>query len=116
MSTASPPPWSSSSMTDARVRERKSKAAKSSGEPDFGWREVAYHVQVSRELDRVEEEELVPQRKILYQFSARGHDMAQVMLGSKLTHRHDAACGYYRSRPLLLALGVPVEDALASSM
>jgi 2-oxoisovalerate dehydrogenase E1 component len=42
--------------------------------------------------------------------------MAQVMLGLKLTHRHDAACGYYRSRPLLLALGVPIEDALASSM
>ena len=53
---------------------------------------------------------------MLYQFSARGHDMAQVLLGTKLTHRHDAACGYYRSRPLLLALGVPVEDALASSM
>ena len=103
-------------MTDARIRERKSKSAKPSGEPDFSWREIAYHVQVSRELDRLEEEELVPQRKILYQFSARGHDMAQVMLGSRLTHRHDAACGYYRSRPLLLALGVPVADALGSSM
>src|SRR4051812_44220728 len=98
-------------MTDARVRERSGKGARSaraSGEADFRWRDVAYHVQVSRELDRVEEEELVPQRKILYQFSARGHDVAQVMLGLKLTHRHDAACGYYRSRPLLLALGVPV--------
>jgi len=103
-------------MAEARVRERKSKPAAPAGEPDFDWREIAYRVQVSRELDRVEEEELVPQRKILYQFSARGHDMAQVMLGSKLTHRHDAACGYYRSRPLLLALGVPVADALASSM
>jgi 2-oxoisovalerate dehydrogenase E1 component len=116
MSTASPPPSWRNSMTDARVRERRGKSAKTSGEPDFSWRDIAYHVQVSRELDRLEEEELVPQRKVLYQFSARGHDMAQVMLGSKLTHRHDAACGYYRSRPLLLALGVPVEDALASSM
>src|SRR3954465_159203 len=104
------------SMADARIRERKGKSAKAKGEPDFSWPDIAYHVQVSRELDRVEEEELVPQRKILYQFSARGHDVAQVLLGSKLTHRHDAACGYYRSRPLLLALGVPVEDALASSM
>ena len=34
----------------------------------------------------------------------------------RLTHRHDAACGYYRSRPLLLALGVPLEDALGSGM
>jgi 2-oxoisovalerate dehydrogenase E1 component len=103
-------------MTDARIRERGARSAKPSGEPGFDWRDVAYHVQVSRELDRLEEEELVPQRKILYQFSARGHDVAQVMLGLKLSHRHDAACGYYRSRPLLLALGVPVEDALASSM
>ena len=28
----------------------------------------------------------------------------------------DAACGYYRSRPLLLALGVPLADALGSGM
>jgi 2-oxoisovalerate dehydrogenase E1 component len=106
-------------MAEAPVRERKgraAKAAKPAGEPDFSWRDVAYHVQVSRELDRVEEEELVPQRKILYQFSARGHDMAQVMLGTRLDRCHDAACGYYRSRPLLLALGVPVADALGSSM
>jgi 2-oxoisovalerate dehydrogenase E1 component len=103
-------------MAEARIHERAARSAKASGEPDFNWRDIAYHVQVSRELDRLEEEELVPQRKILYQFSARGHDVAQVMLGLKLTHRHDAACGYYRSRPLLLTLGVPVEDALASSM
>ena len=101
-------------MPDAPTRERKSRSR--APDPDFDWRRIAYLVQVSRELDRLEEEELVPARKILYQFSARGHDMAQVMLGAKLTHRHDAACGYYRSRPLLLALGVPLEDALGSSM
>src|SRR5688500_20090856 len=28
----------------------------------------------------------------------------------------DAACGYYRSRPMLLALGVPLADALGSGM
>ena len=32
-------------------------------------------------MDRIEEEELVPAKKVLYQFCARGHDMAQVMLG-----------------------------------
>src|SRR5690606_3536036 len=47
---------------------------------------------------------------------ARGHDMAQIMLGSRLTHAHDGACGYYRSRPLLLSLGVPLADALGSGM
>ena len=79
------------------------------------WREVARLVLTSREMDRLEEQELVPAKKVLYQFSARGHDMAQVLLGLQLKDG-DAACGYYRSRPLLLALGVPLADALGSGM
>jgi len=79
------------------------------------WREVARLVLTSREMDRLEEEELAPAKKVLYQFSARGHDMAQVLLGMHLRDG-DAACGYYRSRPLLLALGVPLADALGSGM
>jgi 2-oxoisovalerate dehydrogenase E1 component len=82
---------------------------------DVNWREVARLVLTSRELDRLEEQELVPAKKVLYQFSARGHDMAQVLLGLQLKDG-DAACGYYRSRPLLLALGVPLADALGSGM
>ncbi|URD61245.1 thiamine pyrophosphate-dependent enzyme [Sphingomonas sp. KRR8] len=82
---------------------------------EVDWREVARLVLTSREMDRIEEEELVPARKVLYQFSARGHDMAQVLLGLRLRDG-DAACGYYRSRPLLLALGVPLADALGSGM
>ncbi|MEA3043814.1 MAG: 2-oxoisovalerate dehydrogenase component [Sphingomonadales bacterium] len=103
-------------MSDLRERKAKGKAAAGDGEPDFRWKKVAYLVQASRELDRVEEEELVPAGKVRYQFSARGHDLAQALLGLRLDHRHDAACGYYRSRPLLLALGVPLADALGSSM
>ncbi len=80
------------------------------------WRKVAWLVQASRALDALEETVLVPEKKVLYQFSARGHDLAQVLLGSRLTDPNDAACGYYRSRPLLLALGVSIEDALGSSM
>jgi len=80
------------------------------------WQRVAYLVQVSRALDHLEETVLVPARKVAYQFSARGHDVAQVLLGLGLTHPHDAVCGYYRSRPLLLSLGVPLDDALGSSM
>ena len=80
------------------------------------WRRVAYLLHLSRALDGMEEERLVPEKKVLYQFSARGHDMAQVLLGQRLTDRHDAACGYYRSRPLLLSLGVDPADALGSSM
>ncbi|HEV2594715.1 MAG TPA: transketolase C-terminal domain-containing protein [Sphingomicrobium sp.] len=79
------------------------------------WRDVARLVLTSREMDRVEEQELVPAKKVLYQFSARGHDVAQVLLGLQLKDG-DAACGYYRSRPLLLALGVPLADALGSGM
>src|SRR3546814_2529510 len=85
-------------------------------EPDFDWRRIAYLVQVSRALDKIEETKLVPEKKVLYQFSARGHDMAQIMLGSRLDQPKDAVSGYYRSRPLLLSLGVPLEDALGSAM
>ncbi len=79
------------------------------------WSEVARLVTTSRALDHLEETRLVPEKKVLYQFSARGHDMAQVLLGLQLRDG-DAACGYYRSRPMLLALGVPLADALGSGM
>ena len=82
---------------------------------EVNWREVARLVLTSREMDRIEEEELVPQKKVLYQFSARGHDMAQVLLGLHLKDG-DGVFGYYRSRPLLLSLGVPLADALGSGM
>src|SRR5918996_931691 len=82
---------------------------------EVDWREVARLVLTSREMDRIEEEELVPAKKVLYQFSARGHDMAQVLLGLRLKDG-DGVFGYYRSRPLLLALGVPLADALGSGM
>ncbi|MFP5330251.1 MAG: thiamine pyrophosphate-dependent enzyme, partial [Alphaproteobacteria bacterium] len=79
------------------------------------WEQVARLVLRSREMDRIEEQELVPAKKVLYQFSARGHDMAQALLGLQLKDG-DGAFGYYRSRPLLLALGVPLADALGSGM
>src|SRR4029453_10221163 len=79
------------------------------------WAEVARLVLTSRAMDELEETRLVPEKKVLYQFSARGHDMAQVILGLQLKDG-DAACGYYRSRPMLLALGVPLADALGSGM
>ncbi len=80
------------------------------------WKRVVEYVQTSRAMDAIEERELVPGKKIFYQFSARGHDMAQVLLGLHLTHPKDAMCGYYRSRPILLSLGVALEDALGSAM
>ncbi len=101
-------------MAEALVSRKQARA--NAPDPAYDWRRIAHLVQLSRAMDRLEEERLVPERKVLYQFSARGHDMAQVMLGSRLSHVHDGACGYYRSRPLLLSLGVPLADALGSGM
>lgn len=80
------------------------------------WRRAAELVLLSRALDTLEESELIPAGKMRYQFSARGHDLAQVLLGLHLTGRHDAVGVYYRSRPMLLSIGVTAEEALASAM
>ncbi len=90
--------------------------------PQFDWRTIAYHVLCSRALDDAEEytnknRATVPKdHVVLYQFSARGHDVAQIILGSLITGRHDAAGAYYRSRPLLLSLGLTLEDAFGSPL
>src|SRR5512134_2266565 len=80
------------------------------------WRPTLRTTFLSRALDRLEETRLVPERKVLYQFSARGHDVTQALLGLRLTGRRDAVAPYYRSRPLALALGLTAEEALASTM
>jgi 2-oxoisovalerate dehydrogenase E1 component len=103
-------------MAQVASATQASTSTSNSPDPDFDWRRTAYLVHLSRALDALEEGTLVPERKVLYQFSARGHDLAQVLLGSKLTDPNDAACGYYRSRPMLLALGVDPADALGSNM
>src|SRR5256885_5864908 len=53
------------------------------------WVRVTSLVQASRALDDIEETRLLPERKVLYQFSARGHDLAQILLGLQLTDAHD---------------------------
>lgn len=80
------------------------------------WKRIAYLTLLSRALDDLEETELMKSREVLYQFSARGHDMAQIILASLLDHPGDAAAGYYRSRPFLLALDLDLEDAIAGPM
>src|SRR5262249_3141989 len=82
----------------------------------FDWRQVTRWVLTSRAMDALEETDLYPRKKINYQFSARGHDLSQVLLGSLLTHKHDAAGAYYRSRPFLLTLGLSMEDSFASAL
>ena len=85
-------------------------------ETGLDWKRIAYLTLLSRAIDDIEEKELMKSREVLYQFSARGHDMAQIILASLLDHPGDAAGGYYRSRPFLLALDLDLEDAMAGPM
>lgn len=82
----------------------------------FDWEKIAYDVQLSRHLDALEETKLLPAKEMFYQFSARGHDVAQVILGNLINHKHDAVSVYYRSRPMLLSLGLQPEEALGSAL
>lgn len=106
---------SSQSVEPSMSSTKRSRTAAKQIHPEFDWKRVARLVLTSRTMDRIEETELYP-KKVLYQFSARGHDLAQVLLGSLLTHKYDAAGAYYRSRPLLVTLGLDIEDALAGPL
>jgi len=83
---------------------------------EVDWSRILELVLRSRALDELEEARLYPQRKVLYQFSARGHELPQALLAQELNGQRDGIASYYRSRPLLLALGLPLEQALASTM
>ncbi|MBL8988672.1 MAG: pyruvate dehydrogenase, partial [Gemmatimonadetes bacterium] len=80
------------------------------------WKRVYRLALISRALDETEETRLVPEKKVAYQFTARGHDVAQIILGQHLTHPHDGVSAYYRSRPMLLTLGLDIADAFAGPM
>jgi 2-oxoisovalerate dehydrogenase E1 component len=88
----------------------------------FDWRRIAYNTLASRALDEVEEAtnrnraSIPKEHVVLYQFSARGHDMAQTILGSLINGAHDGAGAYYRSRPFLLTVGLSLDDALGSPL
>ena len=109
-------------MTHAAPPKTRRTPSQPAVDPRFDWRRIAYNVLASRALDDLEEttnrnRTSVPREHlILYQFSSRGHDLGQTILGTLLDHRHDAAGAYYRSRPLLLTLGLSLEDALGSPL
>ncbi len=84
--------------------------------PAYDWREIARLILTSRLIDELEEQELVPQGYINYQFSARGHELGQLLLSQLLTRPLDAVSAYYRSRPLVLGLGLTIEESFASDM
>lgn len=83
-------------------------------QPD--WQVIAKYMLLSRSLDRLETENLTPQGKVKLQFSAAGHELAQVLLVFCLDHPHDAASVYYRSRAFMLAAGLDPVEALAAGM
>jgi 2-oxoisovalerate dehydrogenase E1 component len=82
----------------------------------FDWREVARLALASRMMDEMEENELTPEGLVTYQFSARGHELGQLLLSQMLTAPFDAASVYYRSRPFMLGSGLTLEEAFASDM
>ncbi|GAB4268266.1 MAG: transketolase C-terminal domain-containing protein [Candidatus Promineifilaceae bacterium] len=84
--------------------------------PAFDWHEIARLALCSRILDELEEDELTPQGLVKYQFSARGHELGQLLVSQLLTKPYDAASVYYRSRPFMLGSGLTLEEAIASDM
>ncbi len=82
----------------------------------FDWNEIARLALVSRLMDELEERELTPQGHVTYQFSARGHELGQLLLAQALDRPLDAASVYYRSRPFMLGSGLTAEEALAADM
>lgn len=80
------------------------------------WEGITRQVLRSRLLDELEESQLAPTGEVPYQFSARGHELAQVLLARCLDHPHDGAGVYYRSRPFMLAVGLTITEALTAGM
>ncbi len=84
--------------------------------PAFDWTEVARLALCSRLMDEMEENELTPQGLVTYQFSARGHELGQLLISQLLDRPFDAASPYYRSRPFLMGSGLTLTEAFASDM
>ncbi|MDH5508591.1 MAG: hypothetical protein OEZ02_15320, partial [Anaerolineae bacterium] len=53
------------------------------------WLHAAKVMLTARTIDNIEEQELVPAGKIAYQFSSKGHELSQVLLGMAMDHPHD---------------------------
>ncbi len=100
----------------AATKTKRKTASKKPAAPKADWARVARLMLTSRRIDEIEENELVQAGKVTYQFSSKGHELAQILLGLQLTHAHDAATVYYRSRPFMLAAGLTAQEAFAADM
>ncbi|KAA3647932.1 MAG: pyruvate dehydrogenase [Chloroflexi bacterium] len=100
----------------AKTKASKKRSSKTNSKPAADWSQVARLLLTSRTIDEIEENELVQAGKVTYQFSAKGHELPQILLGQALDHPHDAATVYYRSRPFMLASGLTAQEAFAADM
>lgn len=78
----------------------------------FDWSRLAHIALQSRMMDEMEEAEGF----VKYQFSAKGHELVQLLMSQLLTYPFDAATVYYRSRPFALGSGLTLTEALISGM
>lgn len=80
------------------------------------WQSIAKTVVASRRIDEIEEQQLAPKGLVTYQFSAKGHELFQILLAEYLQHHHDAATVYYRSRPFVLHAGMTYQEAFSGPL
>jgi 2-oxoisovalerate dehydrogenase E1 component len=79
-------------------------------QPD--WPQVVRLLHTSRALDDIEQMRLLPERKVHYQSCARGHDLAQILLGLQLTDPHDGERGAIVRVPCCSPWGQPLRSWL----
>src|SRR5437764_1424170 len=87
------------------------------------WVSVSERALISRAMDDLEvTKEYRPnpdkphEGKLKFQFGAKGHEVSQLVAAALLNHPHDGATVYYRSRPLMLGVGLTPFEAFASNM
>ncbi len=87
------------------------------------WLSLLERALVSRAMDDLEvSKEYRPnpdkphEGKLKFQFGAKGHEIPQLIAAALLNHPHDGATVYYRSRPLMLGIGLTPFEAFASNM
>jgi 2-oxoisovalerate dehydrogenase E1 component len=87
------------------------------------WLSVLERALISRAMDDLEvTKEFRPnpdkplEGRLKFQFGAKGHEIPQLITAALLDHPHDGATAYYRSRPLMLGVGLSPFEAFASNM
>ena len=85
---------------------------KQEGVEERDWERIAYLMLLSRAMDNLEEREGF----VKYQFSAKGHELAQVLLSQQLIYPYDVASVYYRSRPFVLGSGLTPKEGFEAGL